>query len=511
MNLINSIFLKYSHSLLKELDMSREDPMPFQHKWFRHLIENGANSAFGVEHGMDGIKSIRDFQQKVPIRDYNALSPYINRLLAGEDYVLWNTKVKTFAKSSGTSSDKSKFIPVSHESLQITHYGGFRRMLASFVEANPNTGIFKGKALTLGGSIVPDKSGKIYTGDLSALLLKNSPAIIELIRTPGRKTALIGYFEQKLQAICKECTKENVTNFSGVPSWNLMLLNKILEYSGKRDISQVWPNMELFMHGGTGFESYRPLFQKLIPIGTMHYLENYNASEGYFAFQDDESQNGMLITANNGIFYEFVPMDILDDVLAGKHTEIPTLAEVETGINYAIVISSIGGLWRYLIGDCVQFVSTYPHKIVITGRTQLCINAFGEELMISNAEQALAMACKECGCSVAEFTVAPAFMKLEGDSHASKGYHKWAVEFAAPPADTVAFAAVLDKCLTAVNSDYEAKRAADATMLQLELIALKPGTFLKWMRQRGKVGGQNKVPRLHNDSKFIDQLLLLQI
>lgn len=511
MNLINSIFLKYSHSLLKELDMSREDPMPFQHKWFRHLIENGANSAFGVEHGMDGIKSIRDFQQKVPIRDYNALSPYINRLLAGEDYVLWNTKVKTFAKSSGTSSDKSKFIPVSHESLQITHYGGFRRMLSSFVEANPNTGIFKGKALTLGGSIVPDKSGKIYTGDLSALLLKNSPAIIELIRTPGRKTALIGDFEQKLQAICKECTKENVTNFSGVPSWNLMLLNKILEYSGKHDISQVWPNMELFMHGGTGFEPYRPLFQKLIPIGTMHYLENYNASEGYFAFQDDESQNGMLITANNGIFYEFIPMNILDDVLAGKLTEIPTLAEVETGINYAIVISSIGGLWRYLIGDCVQFVSTYPHRIIITGRTQLCINAFGEELMISNAEQALAMACKECDCSVAEFTVAPAFMKLEGDSHASKGYHKWAVEFATPPADTAAFAAVLDRCLTAVNSDYEAKRAADATMLQLELITLKPGTFLKWMRQRGKVGGQNKVPRLHNDSQFIDQLLLLQI
>ena len=511
MSLINSIFLKYSHSLLKELDISREDPMPFQHKWFRHLIENGANSAFGVEHGMDGIKSIRDFQQKVPIRDYNALSPYINRLLAGEDYILWNTKVKTFAKSSGTSSDKSKFIPVSHESLQITHYGGFKRMLASFVEANPNTGIFKGKALTLGGSITPDKSGKIYTGDLSALLLKNSPAIIELIRTPGRKTALIGDFEQKLQAICKECTRENVTNFSGVPSWNLMLLNKILEYTGKRDISQVWPNMELFMHGGTGFEPYRPLFKKLIPMGTMHYLENYNASEGYFAFQDEESQNGMLITANNGIFYEFIPMNILDDVLQGKLTEIPTMAEVETGINYAIVISSIGGLWRYLIGDCVQFVSTYPHRIIITGRTQLCINAFGEELMISNAEQALAMACKECGCSVAEFTVAPAFMKLGEDSQASKGYHRWAVEFATPPADAAAFAAVLDRCLTAVNSDYEAKRAGNATMLQLELITLKPGTFLKWMRQRGKVGGQNKVPRLHNDSQFINQLLLLQI
>ena len=511
MNLINYIFLKYSHNLLKELEMSRKSPMPFQHKWFRHLIENGAGSAFGVEHGMDGIKSIKDFQKKVPIRDYNALQPYISRLLAGEDYVLWNTKVKTFAKSSGTSSSKSKYIPVSRESLQVTHYGGFKRMLASFVEANPNTGIFKGKALTLGGSVVPDKSGKIYTGDLSALLLKNSPAIIELIRTPGRSTALIGDFEQKLQAICRECTNEKVTNFSGVPSWNLMLLNKILEYTGKLDISQVWPHMELFMHGGTGFEPYRPLFQKLIPMDTMHYLENYNASEGYFAFQDDESQKGMLLTVNNGIFYEFIPMNILDDVLQGKLTEIPALDEVETGVNYAIVISSIGGLWRYLIGDCVQFVSTYPHRIIITGRTQLCINAFGEELMISNAEQALAMACRECHCSVAEFTVAPAFMKLGEDSQATKGYHRWAVEFAVPPADPNTFAATLDKCLTAVNSDYEAKRAGNATMLQLELITLKSGTFLKWMRQRGKVGGQNKVPRLHNDSQFIEQLLLLQI
>ena len=507
MNLINYIFLKYSHNLLKELEMSRKNPMPFQHKWFRHLIENGAGSAFGVEHGMDGIKSIKDFQKKVPIRDYNALQPYISRLLAGEDYVLWNTKVKTFAKSSGTSSSKSKYIPVSRESLQVTHYGGFKRMLASFVEANPNTGIFKGKALTLGGSVVPDKSGKIYTGDLSALLLKNSPAIIELIRTPGRSTALIGDFEQKLQAICRECTNEKVTNFSGVPSWNLMLLNKILEYTGKRDISQVWPHMELFMHGGTGFEPYRPLFQKLIPMDTMHYLENYNASEGYFAFQDDESQKGMLLTVNNGIFYEFIPMNILDDVLQGKLTEIPTLDEVETGVNYAIVISSIGGLWRYLIGDCVQFVSTYPHRIIITGRTQLCINAFGEELMISNAEQALAMACRECHCSVAEFTVAPAFMKLEENSQATKGYHKWAVEFAVPPADFNAFAATLDKCLTAVNSDYEAKRAGNATMKQLELITLEKGTFLKWMRLKGKVGGQNKVPRLHKDCEFINSLL----
>ena len=380
-------------------------------------------------------------------------------------------------------------------------------MMANYIHNNPNSRIFHGKALTLGGSVTPDRSGKIYMGDLSALLLKNSPAIVELIRTPSRKTALIGNFEEKLHAICKESSGENVTNFSGVPSWNLMLLNKILEYTGKRDIGQVWPNMELFMHGGTGFEPYRALFQKLIPTQGMHYLENYNASEGYFAFQDDESQNGMLLTVNNGIFYEFIPMDILDDVLSGKITEIPTLAEVKTGVNYAMVISTIGGLWRYLIGDCVQFVSTYPHRITITGRTQLCINAFGEELMISNAEQALAMACMECHCAAAEFTVAPVFMQLDENAQTSKGYHRWAIEFSTPPADPAEFAAVLDKHLTCVNSDYEAKRTGNATMQQLELKILETGTFLKWMRQKGKVGGQNKVPRLHKDSQFIDQLL----
>ncbi len=507
MNIINNIFLKYSHNLLKEIDLSKKDPMPYQLKWFRYLVEHGAKSYFGTEHRMEKIKNIKEFQQMVPVRDYNAMAPYINRLLKGEDFILWDSKVKRFAKSSGTSSDKSKFIPVSDESLQITHYGGFKRMLASYIHSNPNSRMFLGKALTLGGSVVPDKSGKIYSGDLSALLLKNSPAIVELIRTPSRKTALIGNFEEKLIAICKESANKNVTNFSGVPSWNLMLLNKILEYTGKRDISQVWPNMELFMHGGTGFEPYRPLFKKLIPMDSMHYLENYNASEGYFAFQDDESQNGMLLTVNNGIFYEFIPMDILDDVLSGKITDIPTLAEVQTGVNYAIVISTIGGLWRYLIGDCVQFTSTYPHRIIITGRTQLCINAFGEELMISNAEQALAMACMECDCTVSEFTVAPVFMQLGDDAQTSKGFHRWAIEFSAPVADTAKFAAVLDRCLTIVNSDYEAKRAGNATMQQLELIVLKPGTFLKWMRDRGKVGGQNKVPRLHKDSQFIDQLL----
>ena len=506
MNIINNIFLKYSRNMLKEIDLSRANPMKYQMEWFRYLITNGAETAFGKEHGFDSIKSIKDFQHRVPVRDYNHTAPYINRMLQGEDYVLWNKKVRMFAKSSGTSSDKSKYIPVPQECLQVNHYGGFKRMLASYVNSNPQSRIFLGKALTLGGSVTPDKTGKIFSGDLSALLLKNSPALIEIIRTPGRKTALIGDFEEKLEAICRESTKENVTNFSGVPSWNLMLLNKVLEYTGKSNISEVWPNMELFMHGGTGFDPYREIFHKIIPSAGMHYLENYNASEGYFAFQDDLAENSMLLTVNNGVFFEFIPMDMMDDVLEGKIKEIPVLAEVKTGVNYAIVISTIGGLWRYLIGDCVRFTSTFPHRIVIAGRTQLCINAFGEELMIGNAEQALAQACRECTCNVTEFTVAPVFMELGEDSQTSKGYHKWAVEFSKAPADMALFTKTLDKCLAQVNSDYEAKRAGNATMKQLEVISLPQGTFLKWMQQRGKVGGQNKVPRLCEDGRYIKEL-----
>ena len=509
MNLINRIFLQYNNKLLRELDLSRRDPVPYQEHWFRYLIENGKDTAFGKEWGFDSIKSIKDFQRKVPVMDYNRTEPYIKRLLLGEDYILWNKKIRMFAKSSGTSSGKSKFIPISDESLQTNHYGGFMRMLASYVHNNPNTGIFKGKALTLGGSVTPDKTGRILQGDLSALLLHNTTPMVEMVRTPSKEIALLEDFQKKLEAICRESTGKNVTNFSGVPSWNLMLLNKVLEYTGKRDICEVWPNMELFMHGGIGFEPYRDIYSKLLPSGRMHYMENYNASEGYFAFQDVEQEHSMLLTMNNGIFYEFIPMDQLDDVLAGRIREIPVLANVQVGVNYAVVISTTSGLWRYLIGDCVQFTSIYPHKIIITGRTQLYINAFGEELMIGNAEQALAKACQKCKCTVTDFTVAPVFMELGADSKASKGFHQWAVEFSTPPASMEKFAAALDHYLTTLNSDYEAKRAGDATMTMLQLIPLPKGTFLKWMQQRGKVGGQNKVPRLHSNGKFIKELGLL--
>ena len=506
MNLINRIFLQYNHKLLKELALSRRNPVPYQEYWFRYLIENGKDTAFGKEWGFDTIKNIGDFQKKVPVMDYNSTEPYIKRLMTGEDCVLWNSKVRMFAKSSGTSSGKSKFIPITDESLQVTHYGGFMRMLAGYVHNNPSTGIFKGKALTLGGSVKPDLSGSVLTGDLSALLLHNTPAVAEILRTPGKDVALMENFQQKLEAICRQSSGKNVTNFSGVPSWNLMLLNKVLEYTGKSNICEVWPNLELFMHGGIGFEPYREIFKKLIPSGRMQYLENYNASEGYFAFQDALGDNSMLLTVNNGVFYEFIPMDQLDDVLAGRVKDIPTLADVQVGVNYALVISTIGGLWRYMIGDCVQFTSVFPHKIIITGRTQLCINAFGEELMIGNAEQALAMACRKCNCSVTDFTVAPVYMELGSDSRASKGFHRWAVEFSTPPASIDTFASTLDYYLTTLNSDYEAKRDGDATMKMLDLVPLSQGTFLQWMLKKGKVGGQNKVPRLYKNDEFVQEL-----
>jgi GH3 auxin-responsive promoter. len=509
MGLINNIYLKFSSKYLKDISLSAKDPMPFQYFWFKNLIENGKDTLFGKDHNFSNISSIEEFQKNVPIRDYNATFPYIERLLKGEDYILWNEKVKMFAKSSGTSSDKSKFIPVTQKSLEITHYGGFKTMLSNYINSFPCSKLFKGKALTLGGSVTAQNNGDIISGDLSALLLKNSPRIVEILRTPSRKSAMLADFNTKLEMICKECAKENVTNFSGVPSWNLMLLNKILEYTGEKDICKVWPNLELFMHGGIGFDPYREIYKKLIPNEGMKYVENYNASEGYFAFQDDLNINSMLVTANNGVFYEFIPMDIFNEVLSGEITQIPTLKDVKVGVNYAIVISTIGGLWRYLIGDCVKFTSVYPHRLIVSGRTQLYINAFGEELMIENAEKAISKACRVCDCNITDFTVAPVFMKLDDSSQASKGYHKWAIEFSTAPADLQIFTQELDKALMSINSDYEAKRTNNSTMNMLEVVSLPKDTFYKWMQQRGKVGGQNKVPRLYKDETYINQLVSL--
>lgn len=529
-HIINAILTNWYKGYLDEIEQSRANPFPFQHSVFDYLIKCGARSRFGAEHGFSGIRNLREFQKAVPVVRYDDIVPYVNRIRQGEKNVLWNQPVRWFAKSSGTSSDKSKYIPVTPDSLKITHFGGMKRMLVNYVHLNPDSRIFCGKALTLGGSVTPDELGgihghpsKSYCGDLSAVMLSNSPMLVELVRTPKKSTALTEDFARKVDMICRESTKKNVTNFSGVPSWNLFLMNKILEYTGKDNLLEVWPELELFMHGGVSFERYRPMFECLIPSASMHYLENYNASEGYFAFQDylheSDSQKGMLLTVNNGVFYEFVPFTHLEEALAGDNSEVVPLEGVKTGVDYAIIISTCGGLWRYLPEDCVRFTSVAPYRIIISGRTKLFINAFGEEIMIDNVEKALDSACRICRCSVSEFTVAPEFMKIEdsgsdASNRFSKGYHIWAMEFSSSGADSVPtgdfsdrFAEVLDSELRKVNSDYDAKRNNNITMLPLRIIPLKEGTFMKWMESRGKVGGQNKVPRLWKDRTFIDQLV----
>lgn len=552
--LVNGAALTFGKRFLKDVERSKSHAPELQHALFNHLISCGKETKYGAEKHFSAIKDFEDFRRRVPLCRYNDFVPYIERLRRGEDYVLWNQRVRWFAKSSGTSSDKSKYIPITPDSLYINHFGGMKRMLFNYVSLHPDSLLFTTKALTLGGSVQPDSLAQnglnIFNGDLSAVMLKNSPKLAELVRTPSRQTALIAEFEKKVMQICKECTTQNVSNFSGVPSWNLVLMNKVLEYTQKSNLLEVWPHLELFMHGGISFAPYRETYKKLIPTENMHYLENYNASEGYFAFQDefpkdplaDNSQAQMLLTVNNGIFYEFIPFkEMTNDNETDAIKSVP-LEGVKTGVDYAIVITTCGGLWRYMPEDCVRFTSVNPYRIIVSGRTKLYINAFGEELMIDNAERALQSTCKKFNLQVTDFTVAPEFMGIasagteSGSTGAAEsgmgsgtssggasqrfslqqGCHIWAIEFSdsqrnpgSPTFDSAAveeFAEVLDRELTAINSDYEAKRSPGSTMQRLKILPLAPGTFLKWMQQRGKLGGQNKVPRLWKDQTFINQL-----
>jgi hypothetical protein len=504
MPIVSKIYRLYSSKRLKLLDQNRKDPISFQRVAFENFLTKGEQTIFGAEHNIHEGMSLQEFQESVPLRDYNKIESWITRSRAGEENLLWPGRTKWFAKSSGTSSSKSKFIPVTEDSLNLCHYDGMQNMLSTYLDNNPGSKLLEGMALTLGGSAKIDEegNGKTQYGDLSAILLKNSPILAEFRRTPPTEVALISDFETKVGEICKVTSKQNVTSLSGVPSWNLILLNAILEFNGKKDLREVWPNLELFMHGGISFEPYKKEYKRIIPHNSMNYMENYNASEGYFAFQDDPGDNSMLLMTNGGIFYEFIPIERYEDAIEGKFTSFETVESVKVGVNYAMVITTNGGLWRYLIGDSVMFTSLFPHKITITGRTQLFINAFGEELMISNAEKALTAACEELDCSVENFTVAPLFMEGKG-----KGSHQWLIEFKDAPSDIEEFAETLDKEVCKVNSDYEAKRANSITMTRLSLVPLPSGTFYNWLRDNGKLGGQNKVPRLSNGRKFVEELL----
>ncbi len=501
MSILNSLISLVNLRRLSHIEEFKYNPVEVQTKQLKKLISKAEETVFGKKYNFNKIDTIADFQARVPLHYYDDLKPWISRMISGEPDVLWPENVEWFAKSSGTTSDKSKFLPVSYESLEDCHFRAARDVFVFYTENYPDSKIYGGKILTLGGSHeVSNLSPKSQVGDLSAILIRNVPFLADLRRTPDASVALIGEFEKKIEKIAEQSVKENVTSIVGVPSWNLVLLRHILKYTGKNHILEVWPNLELFVHGGISFEPYREQFRKLIPSNSMRYVETYNASEGFFAIQDDINDTGMLLMLDYGIFYEFIPVDQLER----ENPQVFTVENVEKGRNYAMVITTNSGLWRYIIGDTVQFTSLYPHKIKISGRTKHYINAFGEELIIDNAEKAMAEACLATGALVREYTAAPVYMTDQ-----SKGKHQWIIEFEKLPVDAEAFAEILDKALQAANSDYEAKRHHSVTLDRLQLIPAKPGLFMLWMKQRGKLGGQNKVPRLSNSRCYVDELVAI--
>jgi hypothetical protein len=498
-SLITSIVGWFNTKRLHQIDLFRRFPLEVQEETLFKLIDKARDTHIGKKYGFGSIKSIADFQKKLPIIDYEDVKPYVDRLRKGETNLLWQGDVKWFAKSSGTTSDKSKFIPVSKDALEDCHFRGGKDVLAIYTDLYPETRIFSGKGLTLGGSHQVDNfSNESYYGDLSAILIENLPWWVDFIRTPSQKVALIPEWEKKLANLTSETLKEKVTNLAGVPSWNLVMIKHILDFTGKSNLLEIWPDLELFTHGGVSFTPYRDQFRKVIPSCDMHYLETYNASEGFFAIQDNPQRDDMLLMLDYGIFYEFIPTDEIHST----NPNAVSIADIELNRNYAMVITTNSGLWRYLIGDTVSFTSTYPHKIKITGRTKHFINAFGEEIIIDNAEKALAVACEKTGALIREYTAAPIYM---GDN--AKGAHEWLIEFDVEPSDLNFFTTLLDNALCAINSDYEAKRYKGITLSPPIVRSMKQGTFFNWMKERGKLGGQNKVPRLSNTREYIDSLL----
>lgn len=465
----------------------------------RRLTSKAERTEWGREHGFESLRTYEDFAASSPVNTYEDMKLAIDRMRQGERDVLWPGQVRWYAKSSGTTNDKSKFIPVSQDGLRDTHYAGGRDAVAWYLGNNPHSRIFDGKALILGGSHASNYNLKnSLVGDLSAILIENINPLVNLVRVPKKETALLSDFELKRDRIAHEAIRENVSNLSGVPSWMLSVMNRVLEITGKDNLSEVWPNLEMFFHGGVAFTPYREQYRKLIPSANMHYMETYNASEGFFGIQDDPSDLSMSLMLDYGVFYEFIPMDELES----PNPHVVPLWGVETGRNYAMLISTSSGLWRYMIGDTVRFTGKDPYKFVITGRTKFFINAFGEELIVDNAEVGLAEACRQTGAQVLEYTAAPVFMDGEG-----KCRHQWLVEFAKEPADSALFARILDETLQHVNSDYEAKRYKDITLQPLELVAARKGLFHDWLASKGKLGGQHKVPRLSNNRVHIEEML----
>ena len=480
------LFLKYPHEVQEELLFS--------------LMKSAEATQIGKKHDFTSIKNYTTFSERIPIATYEDLEPLIELTRKGEQNVFWPSHIKWFAKSSGTTNAKSKFIPVSAEALENCHYKASKDLLCLYLNNNENSELFVGKSLRLGGSKQLYEDNNTFFGDLSAILIDNMPVWAEFSSTPSSKISLMGDWETKLPAIINETVNENVTSLAGVPSWMLVLLQKALETTGKSNLLEVWPNAEVYFHGGVSFEPYKEQYKKLFPKDSFKYYEIYNASEGFFAIQDQNGSDELLLMLDYGIFYEFITMDTFGTL----NQRVIRLNQVELHKNYALVITTNSGLWRYLIGDTIRFTSLNPYRIKVTGRTKHHINVFGEELMVENTDSALAKTCKGFNCEMIDYTVAPIFMKDN-----QKGAHEWIIEFKNPPEDIAKFSQALDENIQALNSDYEAKRYNNMTLNRLVLHVARPHLFYDWLKQQDKLGGQHKVPRLSNERTYLESLLEL--
>lgn len=486
-------------SRVKKIARYATDTEGIQRSVLQHLVGKASGTEWGIKHNYVGIKNYEQFAKSVAVQDYESLKGYIDRMRHGEKDVLWKGRCKWYAKSSGTTNDKSKFIPVTPDGLQRAHYKGGFDVVAQYVANNPHSRIFSGKGLILGGSHAPNYnlSGSLV-GDLSAILIENCSAFVNMMRVPGKDIALLGDFEEKMERIARATCNVNVTNLSGVPSWMMAVLKHMLDITGKSSVEELWPNLEVFFHGGVAFTPYREQYLQIIRKSDMKYMETYNASEGFFGIQNDPSDPAMLLMIDYDIFYEFIPFEDLDS----PNPRVLPLWEVEVGKNYAMLISTSCGLWRYMIGDTVRFMSKDPYKIIISGRTKHFINAFGEELIVDNAEKGLQKACAETGAQVQEYTAAPVFMDANAQCR-----HQWLIEFAKAPESLEKFTEILDLTLQQLNSDYEAKRFKNKTMQQLEIVVARENLFNDWLKSKGKLGGQHKVPRLSNSRQYIEELM----
>ncbi len=500
MAFINSILSLFTQKRLVQIEHFKNNPVKVQRDTLQELLAKAATTEYGRKYRFNTILTAEQYRERLPVIHYEEISNDIHRMMEGENNILWPEEVKWFAKSSGTTNAKSKFIPVSPTILEESHFRGGKDVIAIFNKLNHEAQVFSGKTLALGGSSEVSRSNNnCQFGDLSAILISNTPFWANMMKTPDSSIMLMSNWEEKIEKICETTVKEDVRCLAGVPSWFLTVINKILEKTGKENLHEVWPNLELFIHGGISFTPYREQYKRLLPHPKMKYMETYNASEGFFGLQDDPTDPSMLLMLDYGTYYEFMPVS----EMGKQHPKTLLLEEVEPGINYAMIITTSGGLWRYMIGDTISFTSTKPYKFRITGRTKLFINAFGEELIIDNATKALKRACEQTAANVFEFTAAPVFMD-EG----RKGAHEWLIEFDTPPDNPENFADILDRELQKLNSDYEAKRLLSLERLKLHIA--RPGLFNDWLKEKGKLGGQHKVPRLWNDRTHIDELLKMK-